>query len=741
MERYPGRHDSGPRKPRLEGLRSNTQDTRPPLVRLTAFALGLSSAITQLVMFRELLGVLHGNELVLGLLLGNWLLLTALGVRLGSHLGRREPAVALFFCAAPAWIALAPWMQVFAVRLAWSALFIRGAPPGPLATALATFGFMAPYTVASGALLVGCARTLEARANPAKGLATAYVADVLGGVVGGLLFSLLCVWWLDHLLLLLIPATLNVALAAANAIRLGHRRLGLVLGLAGTALVIFGIAGDPDSWTTAQQHAPDCIRFRGHSAYGRLVVTESAGQLSFLENGLPLHASHDVESAEETVHLAMAQRPRARQVLLVGGFLSGSLRELLKYPLDRVICVELDPLLVRAGSECLPGHAVDPRVQVVSQDGRRYVRTTTNRFDVILFDLPDPVTSQLNRYYTTECLRSARLALAPDGVLACAAGRFENYLSPVLARSIAVLVRTLKTGFDNVRVFPAGRLWFLASDSELSDDIAPRLAAAGIRTSYLRPGTLAALFSPDRLATVRLAVPETTPLNTDLNPVLYFLHLQTWLRQYGPLPAWPLAVLAAFGVLYLATLRPHTLTVFTAGFSGALLELVVVLGWQVLYGSVYREMGIILTLFMGGLALGAHLGVRPRRADNARSLARIAIALGLGSVLLWAALVWLEPAASHETRHTLGRWVLGLWTVLFAAGVGRTLTQAAHLDSSDASRRPSRLLEADLAGAVLGAMLAGTVLLPLVGVGLTCGLVAVLNVLAGVLLRARSFHS
>ena len=45
--------------------------------------LGVSAFLAQLVLMRELLCVFAGNELVLGIVLGNWMLLTGLGAWLG----------------------------------------------------------------------------------------------------------------------------------------------------------------------------------------------------------------------------------------------------------------------------------------------------------------------------------------------------------------------------------------------------------------------------------------------------------------------------------------------------------------------------------------------------------------------------------------------------------------------------------------------------------------------------------
>src|SRR5512139_2131871 len=58
-------------------------DPRRTPILAGVFALGVSCLLTQLALMRELLGVFAGNELVLGVTLGNWLLLLGLGAALG----------------------------------------------------------------------------------------------------------------------------------------------------------------------------------------------------------------------------------------------------------------------------------------------------------------------------------------------------------------------------------------------------------------------------------------------------------------------------------------------------------------------------------------------------------------------------------------------------------------------------------------------------------------------------------
>ena len=52
---------------------------RNALVFVSITALGVSSIITQLTVMRELLSLFAGNELVVGVVLANWLLLTGVG--------------------------------------------------------------------------------------------------------------------------------------------------------------------------------------------------------------------------------------------------------------------------------------------------------------------------------------------------------------------------------------------------------------------------------------------------------------------------------------------------------------------------------------------------------------------------------------------------------------------------------------------------------------------------------------
>ena len=130
------------------------------------------------------------------------------------------------------------------------------------------------------------------------------------------------------------------------------------------------MAVDLDELSTAIQYPGQRIVYRGHSPYGKLVVAEMSGQYNFMENGVVLFSTDNVQRLEETVHYAMSQRPKARRVLLVGGGVSGTAREILKYGVEAVDYVELDPLVLEVGRRWLPANLADPRIHALATDGR-----------------------------------------------------------------------------------------------------------------------------------------------------------------------------------------------------------------------------------------------------------------------------------------------------------------------------------------------------------------------------------
>ena len=746
--------------------RQNSQARTPaPLVVAAVGALGVSCVMTQLALMRELLGVFSGNEMVLGVTLGLWLLLMGVGAGLGRTAEKlRNPLGVL--AVVQMWVAVLPPAQVFLLRALRNVVFIRGAAVGVSETVGATFVLLLPYCLVAGyGLTLGCA--ILAREEGPAGIGRAYVADSVGSIVGGVVFSFVLVRLLDHIAILVCPALLNLALAWLLGLRVRGSRFevrgwrfvtsllpafapALGAGLVGVTLLV-----DPDSVSTYLQYPRQYVVAHVSSPYGKLVVTKSAGQYDFIENGIPITSTRDDQHVEETVHYAMAQRPDARHVLLVSGGISGTAREILKYGVRRVDYVELDPLILALGREYLPQNLADSRIRVINTDGRLFVRQTAERYEVVIIDVPPPASAQINRFYTAEYLAEVKRVLARDGVVCFALGQYENYVSPELTRMLSSARLAARQSFRNVLTLPGGRVFFLASDGPLFADIASRLEQRQIQTRLVNRHYLSAMLTPDRMADVANASAEPVAVNRDFSPVLYYYHLRHWMSQFDVrFGAVEVALALALG-FYLVRLRGNALVLFASGFAASTLEVVLLLAFQVLCGSVYHQVGIIVTVFMAGLALGAFAANRlPQGSSQTNQglvhfglrvsgfgfcpLPLLAFLIAAYALLLPLVLPLLNRLGGSAASLATMKGIIALLTLALAVLVGMQFPLANRLDFDGTARGLSRLYAADFIGACLGALLACTLLIPLIGVTGVCLLTALLNVAAGLVIRGRA---
>ena len=704
--------------------------------------------MTQLTLMRELLCVFSGNEMIFGIILACWLLLTGIGSRLGKTASKLKHPLRVLV-AAQIFIAVAPIANLFLLRVLPGIVFTRGVMIGPGQTVASCFILLLPYCLVTGYLLT-LACSVLATGPDASSIGWVYFLDVIGDVFGGLVFTFVLVGLLDHFGIVYLPALLNMAFAVILAVKLKSKALTAVAAGTSAVLLALILVGDLDATSTRIQYAGRNVVFRGNSPYGNLVVTESRGQYDFIENGVPLFSTHEIEKIEETVHYAMVQRPKAKQVLVISGGVSGTAKEILKYNPHQVDYVELDPLIIRKGREYLPGSLSDPRIHVINTDGRLHIKTTTNRYDVIICDVPDPSTSQINRFYTRQFFEEAKAALRPGGVLCFSLEQYENYPSgEELARLIGSAHRTAKEVFDNVVMIPGGQVFFLASNGPLTTDIASAIEAAGVETQFVNRDYLIGVLTPGRQVAVQQAISDEASVNTDLSPVLYYYHLRYWISHFGgpftiDFKAFDLSIrLSRFDIfivaltvcflIYALLLKPVPLAIFTTGFAAASLEVVLIMAFQVLYGYVYRELGLIITMFMAGLAVGSWAMNRmlPRRGRT--DLVRLELGIAVFAGVLPLVLMAMSHVSSQIIADLCRHVAIPLLTFVLAVLAGMEFPLASKVDFQGITPTAAKLYSADLLGACLGAILVSTSLIPIIGVVGVCVLVAAINIISGMI--------
>jgi spermidine synthase len=204
--------------------------------------------------------------------------------------------------------------------------------------------------------------------------------------------------------------------------------------------------------------------------------------------------------------------PSPRRVAFVGlgtGITAGAA---LLHPVDQIVALEIVPEVALAAREDFADANArlmdDPRVTVVIDDGRNYLASAPQAFDVIVGDLLVPWRPGEAPLYTQEHFESVRRALTSEGVFCQWLPLYQ--LSP---EQLAIILRTF------LDVFPAASLW---RGNFIPDE--PTLALVGhLGSRPVDPGGIDA-----RVQTLAAA--------TDENPFLEH-PAGMWLFLVGPLPA------------------------------------------------------------------------------------------------------------------------------------------------------------------------------------------------------------
>jgi spermidine synthase len=575
--------------------------------------------------------------------------------------------------------------------------------------------------------------------------------------VGGCLASAALILHLTASQIALLVALLNLVAAAMLSIRGRLKRLVAVFGILLLATILFP-AGS--RWLEAASlerlwRGFHLVEVRD-TLYGNLAVVETEGSRSLYENGLAVVTQSDPEAAEEEVHFALLQHPLPRSLLLIGGGINGSVAEALKHPsLQQVDYVELDPGILEVGrryfAEQWRNVADNPRVRIHNADGRLFVKSTGQKFDVVIVNLPDPQTAQLNRFYTAEFFQEARRILQPGGVFSFQLTGAENYISPQLADFLRSVHKTLKEVFPQVRALPGARIHFFASKdqgaiTEDPRDLIARLRMRGIKTAYVREYYLPFRMSKERMADLasQLEPRPQTPVNRDFIPTAYYFNIALWsvrfqgiwsglFQSLAKVPfAWLLAgTVLLWGAVSLLAIgnpsRTAALTVASMGFTQMGLEVFLLLAFQALCGYVYHQLALIIAGFMAGMALGSWWALP--RAASMRVLTRLQ-GLGAASALVLWALFRIQPLPGPVLFPVLA---------LFSGVMGGCqFTMAGKVFHAGREKGAGALYGIDLMGSVLGALLLSTFLVPVYGFFKTSLVIVAVNLVPAALTLSSS---
>ena len=180
--------------------------------------------------------------------------------------------------------------------------------------------------------------------------------------------------------------------------------------------------------------------------FGRCLTLD--GVLMFTEKDEFIY--HDM-----IVHVPMAVHPKIENVLVIGAGDGGVIRELTRYPnIKNIDLVEIDEMLIYVIKKYLPktgGKLNDGRLNIIIQDGLKYVRKCEDKYDLIICDTPDPY-GPAEPLFTKEFYGNCYKALKSDGIMV---NQHESPFYDKDAVAMQKVHRNIYKTFDICKVFQA----------------------------------------------------------------------------------------------------------------------------------------------------------------------------------------------------------------------------------------------------------------------------------------------
>ena len=714
------------------------------MISLIIICLGLGSIISQFVFLRELHTTFQGNELSLSLILFSWLFGSGVGGLLGLKVQSKtkdclKNLLSLILIFSAFWL----FISLFLSR--GLKLFLSISPfeilqPGQILLISAIV--IIPQTITVGLSFILICSIIQ---NPLK----AYLLEALGAFFAGLLSLILIKYFNNCQIIWAVAIIYTVSgLLLLDKKRWYYRLLAMIWAFC--VILSPAILAGFQNYTQNLRFRPQELIYSADSIYANIaVVKNSEHSYSLYENGKLSFSTEDSESIEEWTHMLLLSHPEPRKILLIGGGVSGVISEILKHPVESVDYLEPDKKLIETVLKHVPQSASyglkDKKVTICNQDARIFIKTTSNKYDLVILNLGGPSSLQLNRFYTREFFEKIKKILSQEGRFCFSFESKEDIVTGQLLKYNSCLYKSAQSVFPYLQLIPGERLTLIGSSENIPkinpEELAERFKERNILTKYFTPYHIRAKlfrreyvqkklegnFNLTGINPVRDRLPEAADrhprclisggVNRYYHPLGFFYYLGLWGKQgwlnfsriwelAGKIkPIYWITAMLILGVIGRKNII--NLSIFSSGFYGIALAIIISLLFQINLGFLYYRLGMIVAHFMLGLSLGGILFICPRKTKLSWKRALFFSEITLGIIALFGVFILKDNQLTYFLLTLLVGILIGFEFGIFYS---RKKTTTVYI--------------LDLAGACLGSLLTGLIFVPALGIPNTCLLIS-----------------
>jgi spermidine synthase len=258
----------------------------------------------------------------------------------------------------------------------------------------------------------------------------AYGWNILGSLLGTLLFSVVCSFSAPPMSWFIVAVVLFVALVLTERELLGRRSAVVLVVVSLAVIPLRWVASSSgELWTPYYKTRTYEMSYSSgeHTGFG-LEVNNTWFQRSFdvSKLGRPEELSEEAHAARTLRFFAPFNTARPKTVLVLGSGLGNDTATALSFGVERIDAVDIDPVILELSSHYHPNRPYEnERVRLFVDDARHFLNSTQERYDLILFGVLEArslfsqfANLRLDNYvYTVEALEVARSRLDEGGLV------------------------------------------------------------------------------------------------------------------------------------------------------------------------------------------------------------------------------------------------------------------------------------------------------------------------------------
>jgi spermidine synthase len=232
---------------------------------------------------------------------------------------------------------------------------------------------------------------------------------------------------------------------------------------------------------------PDGIEMVREDVHGGVTTVVRSGELLTLYSNGKFQGNngYELEAQRAFAHIPCLLVERTELAFTIGLGTGTTVGTLASYPFRRIDVAEISPAIAHAArtyfSDINGGVLADPRVELVTEDGRNALLVSTELYDLIGIEISSIWFSGAANLYSQEFYRIARSRLAAGGVL-------QQWVQfhHIRRRELASVLSTIRSVFAHVALYAHGNQGIIVAGERPLVMSRARAKALGARPSVAR---------------------------------------------------------------------------------------------------------------------------------------------------------------------------------------------------------------------------------------------------------------